>query len=128
PEAETYLQRAVSMWRPLGWTRIAPWSLIALATLAFAKGNEEVGNHYLDQGKQFATRPGQEHLLALAHHLVLDRYLREGRVDDAIEYDSAIGDWGTDADWHYGMLLPVRGWARLAAGQTDKAKDLVDQS
>jgi predicted ATPase/class 3 adenylate cyclase len=125
-ESETYFQRAVSMWRPLGWTRIAPWSLIGLALLAYARGHSDMGDDYLKQGTRYASRPGQEGFLSLAHKVALDRYLREGDSAGAISYADAISDWGTEPEWHYGQILPTRAWVELERGNIDRAKDLAD--
>jgi predicted ATPase/class 3 adenylate cyclase len=125
-ESEAYFQRAVSMWRPLGWTRIAPWTLVGLAMLAFARGENQKGEDYLQQSRLFASRPGQEHYLAVAHYAALDHYLCSGESEAALRYADSISDWGTDPDWHRGQLLPIRAWVELERGNVDGAKDYAD--
>lgn len=126
--AQTYLERAAEMWRAMGWTSTAPWTVLALAFLALVRGEVETGERYLSHGLRAASRQGADgQLIALAHWLALDRYLREGNGAAAIEYADAAHTWPTD-DWTYAFLLPVRAWTELERGNIDHAEDLANEA
>ena len=127
-EAEAYFQQAIAMWKPLGWTRIAPWTLVGLAYLAFGRGEDEVGDQYLNQGLELANRPGQEHFLGVALYLALDRHIRQEDAQAAIAYVDSVGGWPGESDLAYSHLLATRAWVELHRGNIDGAKDLADRA
>lgn len=125
-EAETYFQCAISMWRPLGWTRTAAWSLVGLAAIAFGRGDDRLGERYLDQGLQLSNRPGQEHFRGIALYLAVDRFLRKGDTAGVVEYVKTVPSWPDATDWTHAYLLPLLASLELAKGNVTGAKDMAD--
>jgi len=127
-DAEPYLERAASMWRALGWTRLAPWTLMGQATIAIARGDDARGEKLLRQALDLTKRPGQEYFLGSVLYLSLDRFVRYGDAESAIAFAASVERWPEEADAMHAYLLSPRAWIELMKGNLDAARDMADRA
>src|SRR5579875_861147 len=119
---------ALALGQPLGMHYFSAAPLLVLGLISFAEGNWPAAHTYLEESATLAGSATSLDVLQIAHSVLAEIDLLEGRPAAALARLSAVVEQGPTHEQDRAAVLARLAWAQLDHGDIEDAEDRAAQT